>query len=160
MRWIAANYLFSPPSQFSYKTESSPIDVYWVNFGNHMRWFFVRNAMNFTVSFLRNAVKCGELYFFTAFTAFTSFLTKIHRISYKNLPKSLDPGGRSKYAQKFFVHVKNYMHPLDLRAFRRLTFKYLWPQTHLCTDYKNVSSKIVSLLCAFITVYITSCLRS
>ena len=60
----------------------------WVNFGNHMRWIFVRNA-----------VKCGELFFsphlavrknnsplerkrwiiffFTAFTAFTAFLTLI-----------------------------------------------------------------------------------
>ena len=45
--------------------------------------------------FVRNAVKSGELFFFTAFTAITAFLTKIHRIhriSYENLPKNLDPG--------------------------------------------------------------------
>ena len=45
--------------------------------------------------FVKNAVKCGELFFFTAFTAIIAFLTKnhrIHRISYKNLPKNLDPG--------------------------------------------------------------------
>ena len=35
------------------------------------------------------------MFIFTAFTAITAFLTKvhhIHRISYKNLPKNLDPG--------------------------------------------------------------------
>ena len=81
-RWII---FFSPRSQYSYKKQSSlhgfepltscmPSNAYstaptvtflyviscefksdWVNFGNHMRWIFVRNA-----------VKCGELFFFTA----------------------------------------------------------------------------------------------
>ena len=95
-RWIAENYLFSPRSQYSYKKESSPHGfeplIYcvpsnakstaptvtvifgiscefksdWVNFGYPMRWIFVRNA-----------VKCGKIFFFTAFTAFTAFLTLI-----------------------------------------------------------------------------------
>ena len=43
-------------------------------------------------SLKKNAVKCGEIFIFTAFTAITAFLTKIHRISYTNLPKNLDPG--------------------------------------------------------------------
>ena len=42
-----------------------------------MRWIFVRNAVNFAVNFVRNAVKCGELFSFTAFTAFTAFLTLV-----------------------------------------------------------------------------------
>ena len=50
-----------------------------------MQWIFVRNA-----------VKCGEIFIFTAFTAVTAILTKIHRISYKNLPKNLDPGGQTE----------------------------------------------------------------
>ena len=56
----------------------------WVNVGKQMLWIFVRNA-----------VKSGEWFFFTAITAITAFLTKIHRIhriSCKNLPKNLDPG--------------------------------------------------------------------
>ena len=56
-----------------------------------MRWIFVRNAVNFAVNFCK---KCGEIFIFTAFTAITAFLTTVHRnhrISYKNLPKNLDP---------------------------------------------------------------------
>ena len=119
MRWIAENYFFSPRSQYSYKKElyphgfdpltscmpsaaysTAPTVTYylgisrefksdWVNVGNQMRWIFVRNA-----------VKSGELFFFTAFTAITAFLTKIHRIhriSYENLPKNLDPGNKTQW---------------------------------------------------------------
>ena len=54
-----------------------------------MRWIFVGNA-----------VKCGEIFIFTAFTAITAFLTKIHRIHrifYKHLPKNLDPGFKNNF---------------------------------------------------------------
>ena len=37
-----------------------------------MRWNLARNEVNF----LRNLVKCGEIFIFTAFTAITAFLTK------------------------------------------------------------------------------------
>ena len=56
-----------------------------------MRWIFVRNAVNFAVKLCKNAVKCGEIFIFTAFTANTAFLTKIHRIqriSCENSPHS------------------------------------------------------------------------
>ena len=56
---------------------------------NLMRLIFVRNAVNFVVNFCK---KCGEIFIFTAFTGITACLTKIHRISYKILPKNLDPG--------------------------------------------------------------------
>ena len=100
MRWIAVNYLFSPRSQYSYKKESPPhgferlpscmpstaystaptvTSIFeiscefksdWVNIGKYMRWIFVRNA-----------VKCGELFFFHR-------IHRNHCISYTNSPHS------------------------------------------------------------------------
>ena len=112
MRWIAVNYLFSPRSQYSYKKDSSqhgfdtltsgmpftaqftaPTVTYifaiscesktdWVNFGKHMRWIFVRNAVNFEVIFCK---KCGEMWWIIFFHSIHRF----HRISYINLPRKL-----------------------------------------------------------------------
>ena len=55
--------------------------------------------MIFTAHFLHlfalKAVNRGDFFIFTTFSAITAFLTKsrrIHRFSYKNLPKFLDPG--------------------------------------------------------------------
>ena len=42
--------------------------------------------------FVRKAVKCGQIFLFTAITAFLTKIQRIHRISYKNLPKNLYPG--------------------------------------------------------------------
>ena len=59
------------------------------------RWVIYFLRWMWRLIFVRNAVKCGEIFIFTAFTAITAFLTKIHRfhrISYKNIPKNLDPG--------------------------------------------------------------------
>ena len=62
-----------------------------------MRWIYVRNA-----------VKCGEIFIFTAFTAISGFLTKIHRnhrFSYKNSPKDLDPDMVTNAWSRFSVGV-------------------------------------------------------
>ena len=53
-----------------------------------MRWISWWN-------FVRNAVKSGDLFFFTAFTEINAFLTKIHRIhriSYKKISLKPRPG--------------------------------------------------------------------
>ena len=116
MRWIAVNYLFSPPSSYSYKKELSPngpepltscmpsndystaptITYFfaiscgfksdWLDVGKQMGWIFLRNVVNFAVNFCR---KCGEMWRIFYFHR----IHRNHRISYKNLPKNLDPGG-------------------------------------------------------------------
>ena len=110
MRWIAVIYLFSPRSQYSYKKESSPhafetltsglpstaystaptVTLFvdnscqfksdWLNVGKQMRWIFVRNA-----------VKCVELFYFHR-------IQRNHRISYNNSPQS--PPFLQKFTQK------------------------------------------------------------
>ena len=84
-----ANYLFSPHSPLSphflhyFATEVDAVK-------------FVRNAVIFALNFCK---KCGEIFSFTAFAAITAFVTKIqriHRFSYKNLPKNLNPGNAYK----------------------------------------------------------------
>ena len=109
MRWIAVNYLFSPRSQYSSKRAvPTPVRtsallhafyclvhcanchlclrnsmwIYsdWVNFGNHMRWIFVRNAVNFAVNFCK---KCGDMWWIIFFHRIHRF----HRISYIILPQ-------------------------------------------------------------------------
>ena len=54
-----------------------------------MRWIFVRNAM-----------KCGEIFIFTAIIAFLTKIHRIHRISYNNKHKNRDPGN-NHLDQKF-----------------------------------------------------------
>ena len=74
--------------------------MWWIIFFHHIHRFHRISyidlpQMSMRWIFVRNAVKCGEIFNFTAFTAITAFLTKIyriHRISYKNLLKNLDPG--------------------------------------------------------------------
>ena len=70
------NYIFEISCEF--KSD-------WVNFGNLMRWIFVRNAVNFAVIFCK---KCGEM----RWNNFFYGIHRNHRISYKNSPKNLDPG--------------------------------------------------------------------
>ena len=60
-------------SNFLYEFKSD-----WINFGNHMQWIFVRNAVNF-------CKKCGEMWWIIFF----HHIRRFHRISYIILPQKL-----------------------------------------------------------------------
>ena len=106
--------------------------------------------------FVRNAVKSGELFFFTAFTAITAFLTKIHRIhriSYENLPKNLDPG-------KMYCHkITPFQRQLD--SFRK-TYEILNPSIRFCNPGRGPIQKyqLIKLMLRSKTRLPSNCARS